>query len=180
MAQDRIISIGRYVDEPVVEVQRDVDFRMLDQKPAKRGAKVQYSKAHRRRYPERTRERPALRSKLGLGFVGLPQYALRAREKASPALGERQFARRALDQFRAERFFEIGETFTDDRRRQSEAFGGGADRARFGCRKKGCYSGELHHLSGIPASRFGFIRLVRRVPEAHDLVQLAAAVGAAP
>ena len=46
MPKHCVEAVGRYIDEPVIEFQRNLDLWMLQQEPTQRGPEMQSSKTH--------------------------------------------------------------------------------------------------------------------------------------
>ncbi len=145
-----VVGFADDVDDPVAEVQRHIDFRMLGKKPRHQRRHVAPSETGRRGGAQIAAGLDATCADAGFGVGQIGEQALAVLEEGAALVGQRQSAGGSQQQLDAQTLLQRVEPSPDDRRRHP-----------FGLRRGG-QAAALRNRS----ERFDLLELVHSEPSA--------------
>lgn len=167
MTNDRVIAIRGRIDPAVIEIERQLDFRMLGEKRIESRPQMQAAEGDGCGDAQRSYQRTAPLGEIGRSLANLLRDAGRALQKGSAILRQGQLAGRAMEQGSAQCFFHFRQAFADHGFRQTQPTRRLADRAGLGYSHECHDPVDLQHRSETPNSNSSFCRLIRTIGKGH-------------
>ena len=144
-ADGDVEALVQQVDEAVADVQPELDLRIGGEQRRQPRRELELRHRHRGGHPDQADRLGEAAAHDRLGGLGLDRRGAGAVVERAPDLGQREAARAAVDQPRAEPGLELGDPLADRRLRRARDPGGRGEAAALDGEDEGAQVVEIQH-----------------------------------